>query len=221
MSLQAISIPPKSATVKGLIVILHGWGANAQDVAALASFLNLPDYHFLFPNAPFPFPYAPTGRAWYNFPDTYSSLSRPEFYDQPELVESRKQLTEWLLSLEDLTQIPLSRTVLGGFSQGGAMTFDVGLTLPVAALMVLSGYFHAPTRLTEQIQTAPPILIVHGRQDQVVPLAAAHQSRETLLALNHSVQYHELEMGHEIQPIVLNLMQRFIEEKVFSSNSLA
>jgi phospholipase/carboxylesterase len=229
MSLQAISIPAKTTTPKGLIVILHGWGANAQDVAALSSFLELPDYHFLFPNAPFPSTYAPTGRVWYNFPDNYAFLSRPEFYDQPELVESRQQLTEWLFSLEEMTQIPLSKTVLGGFSQGGAMTMDVGLTLPLAALMVLSGYLHAPVRVAEQASPAsastssssPPILMVHGRQDQVVPLTAAQQARDGLLGLKRSVDYHELAIGHEIQPSVLRLMQSFIEERVFLLNSSA
>jgi phospholipase/carboxylesterase len=219
MSLQAISIPPKNQPAKGLIIILHGWGANAQDVAALSSYLNLPDYHFLFPDAPFPFAYAPTGRVWYNFPEEYAFLSRPEFYEQPELVESRRRLTEWLLSLENVTQMPLSQTVLGGFSQGGAMTLDVGLTLPLAGLMVLSGYLHAPMRISEQASTAPPILMVHGQQDQVVPLSASHQARDGLLALQRSVQYHELTMGHEIQPTVLGLMQSFIEEKVFLPNS--
>jgi phospholipase/carboxylesterase len=221
MSLRAISKPPKSATAQGLIVILHGWGANAQDVAALASFLRLPSYHFLFPDAPFPFPHAPNGRAWYNFPENYSFMDSPAFYEQPELVESRNQLTQWLLSLEQSTGIPLERTILGGFSQGGAMTLDVGLSLPLAALMVLSGYLHAPTRIFEQSSATSPILMVHGRQDQVVPLAASHQARDGLLALNRSVQYHELDMGHEISPMVLNLMQSFIEESVFLPDSLA
>jgi phospholipase/carboxylesterase len=221
MSLQAISTPSQSETVQGLIVILHGWGANAQDVAALASFLDLPHYHFLFPNAPFPFPHAPAGRMWYDFPENYGAMGSPAFYEQPELVESRNQLMKWLLSLEQSTGIPLERTILGGFSQGGAMTLDVGLTLPLAALMVLSGYFHAPSRILEQVSTSPPILMVHGRQDQVVPLAASHQARNGLLALKRSVQYHELDMGHEIPPIVFSLMQSFIEESRFLPDSLA
>ena len=212
LSLRTVSIPPRSGQAKGLLVVLHGWGANAQDVAALASFLNLPDYHFVFPDAPLPYYFSPIGRVWYNFPENYSFMSNPEFYHQPELTESRKRLTEWLLSLEETTGIPLSQTILGGFSQGGAMTLDVGLNLPLAALMVLSGYLHAPTQLTTKLTNPPSTLVVHGRQDMVVPIAAAHQTRDSLLTLNVPVQYHELDMGHEIPPAVLNLMQSFIED---------
>ncbi|WAL58086.1 alpha/beta hydrolase [Thermocoleostomius sinensis] len=221
MSLQTIAIPPQRGQAQGLLVMLHGWGANAQDVSALASFLNLPNYQFVFPDAPFPYLYSPIGRVWYNFPENYTFLSNPEFYDQPELTQSRQQLIEWLRSLESTTGIPLSRTVLAGFSQGGAMTLDVGLKLPLAALMVLSGYIHAPARLAigEGSASVPPVLMVHGRQDQVVPLAAAHQARDQLLALGVAVQYRELDMGHEIQPHVLRLMQSFIEETVISPDS--
>lgn len=214
MSLQTLSIPPQNGQAKGLIAVLHGWGANAQDVAALASALNLPDHAFAFPNAPFPHLYSPLGRVWYNFPENYTFLSHSDFYDQPELSQSRKLLTEWLLSLEATTGVPLSQTILGGFSQGGAMTLDVGIHLPLAALMVLSGYLHAPTRLTAPTDfAAPAVLMVHGRQDSVVPLAAAHQARDSLRALAFPVTYYELDMGHEIQPQVLTLMQSFIEEK--------
>lgn len=94
------------------------------------------------------------------------------------------------------------------------MTLDIGLHLPFAALMVLSGYLHAPTRLTAPTDfAAPPVLMVHGRQDSVVPLSSAHQSRDSLLALGIPVTYFELDMGHEIPPQVLHLMQSFIEEK--------
>jgi phospholipase/carboxylesterase len=217
LSLQAIPILPKNEHPQGLVVILHGWGANARDVAALAGFVHLPHYQLLFPNAPFPYPYAPEGRVWYNFPSDYSFLGKAEFRNQPELQESRKQLTDWLYSLEESTGIPLSRTILGGFSQGGAMTLDVGLHLPLAALMVLSGYLHAPIKAGESI-ARPPVLMVHGRQDQVVPLTAAWQARDRLLEMKVPVQYHELDMGHEIQPKVLSLMQSFIEEREIYPN---
>jgi phospholipase/carboxylesterase len=198
--------------------MLHGWGANAQDVAALSSYLELPDFQFAFPNAPFAFPYSPLGRMWYDLPENYSFSSQPDFQQQTQLQESRQELLSWLKSLPDATGIPLSRTVLAGFSQGGAMTLEVGLQLPLAALMVLSGYAHAPLELT--VQPAPKILLVHGRLDRVVPLQAAQQTRQQLAQLGIPAQYHELNMGHEIQPAVLKLMQSFIEEIVFPPNSL-
>lgn len=189
---------------------LHGWGANAQDVAGLASFLTLPGYQMIFPDAPFPFPFGSVGKIWYNLPMNYAFTSDPELAKQPELVESRHLLTEWVRSLEASTGVPLSRTVLAGFSQGGAMTLDVGLSLPLAALVVLSGYLHAPPRL-EAAVPPPPIFMVHGRQDMVVPLYAAQQCRDRLKAAGLTLTYHELDMGHEIPPAELKLVENFTQ----------
>jgi phospholipase/carboxylesterase len=159
---------------------------------------NLPNFQFLFPNAPFPHPQVPWGRAWYAL----------ETENYEGLAESRQKLYDWLLSLENTTGIPLSRTILSGFSQGGAMTLDVGLNLPLAGLCSLSGYLHTQPKITEAEH--PPILIVHGRQDPVVPLQAAQKARDELSALGMKVQYQEFDMGHEIQPEVLALMRQFI-----------
>jgi phospholipase/carboxylesterase len=207
--LQFLSVPAESLPPKGLLVVLHGWGASAQDVSFLAPYMALPDYEMAFPDAPFAYPYAEEGRMWYDLPQTYTFESAPDFRDQPELQESRKQLTEWLRSLESTTGIPLSQTVLAGFSQGGAMTLDVGLHLPLKALIILSGYLHAPIHAPS---AHPPILMVHGRQDLVVPLRAAVQARESLKANGMTVEYEELDMGHEIQISVLKSMKRFIAD---------
>lgn len=211
MALQAITVPPATGSPpKGLIVILHGWGASAQDVLSLASFLHLPDYQLVFPDAPFTHPYAAGGRMWYDFPSNFNFQSTPEFRTREDLSISRQQLTDFLKALPTSTEVPLSRTVLGGFSQGGAMTLDVGLGLPLAGLMVLSGYLHAP--IAPLKTTVPPLLMVHGTQDLVVPLAAAQQARSSLQRLGANVHYEEFEMGHEIPLIVLKKIQSFVEE---------
>ncbi len=132
-----------------------------------------------------------------------------EGYRYDGLSESRQQLSEWLGSLAASTGVPLSRTVLAGFSQGAAMTLDVGLSLPLAGLVALSGYLHPITGLLTK--GIPPVLIVHGRQDQVVPIKAAQQARDTLIEVGALVQYHELDMKHEIQPAVLELVRNFVE----------
>lgn len=199
-SLTAITVPPTNGLPpKGTIIALHGFGANARDLASLAPFLNLPDYQFIFPNAPFPYPYGAAGKMWYDF-DGYRGYP-----------ESRQILHEWLLSLETKTGIPLERTILSGFSQGGAMTLDVGINLPLAGLVSLSGYLHPLSESTKK-DSFPPVLIVHGRQDTVVPLGSAIKARDTLLSLGVSVQYREFDMGHEVQPEVLNLVRSFVLE---------
>jgi phospholipase/carboxylesterase len=178
--------------------------------------LQLPDYTLIFPDAPFQHPYSEIGRMWYGFPANYSFFGSQTFQKQTDLLSSRQQLTEWLHSLEEKTGIPLSQTVLAGFSQGGAMTLDIGTTLPLKALMVLSGYMHIPVASVHP--AISKILMVHGRQDQVVPLTAAHQARDRLLSLGAPVQYEEFDMGHEIRPLVLEVMQKFLEEISFPAN---
>lgn len=201
MSLQFLSFPPTNQQPPtGLVICLHGWGANYYDLVSLAATLNLPQYQFLFPDAPFPHPYVPGGKMWYDL----------ESQDYQGLTESRQQLRAWLEGLEQETGIPRSRTIVTGFSQGGAMTLDVGLGLPFAGLVSLSGYLHAPPQLASE--KVPPVLMIHGKQDPVVPVRAAQQAKDTLTHLGVSVQYHEFNMGHQIIPEVLDLERQFILE---------
>ena len=199
LSLEVISVPPTTGEVpKSLIVMLHGWGANAQDLAPLSSLLNLPDYQFLFPNAPFPHPYSSTGRAWYELREESGE----------GLPESRQMLLDWLQSLEKTTNVPLSRTILSGFSQGGAMTLDIGLTLPLAGLVSMSGYLHPNLNFVGK-NSFPPTLIIHGTKDQIVPLAAAVKAKETLKSMGVALQYHEFDYCHEIQSPTIELFRNF------------
>lgn len=151
----------------------------------------------VFPNAPFPHYQVPGGRAWY-------ALEQEGY---PGLSDSQQLLSDWLLSLEAATGISLSQTVLAGFSQGGAMVLDVGLQLPLAGLCSLSGYLHS---LPQSPENAAPVLIVHGRQDPVVPIALAQQAKQALEALSVPVDYHEFDMGHEISLEALEVVRGFI-----------
>ena len=164
----------------------------------------LPEYQFLFPDAPYSHPYG--GRMWYSL----------RSQDEQGLTASRQQLTDWLKSLESRTRVPLSRTVLAGFSQGGAMTLEVGLTLPMAGLVCISGYLHSkPTPMPGK--SFPPVLIVHGRQDQMVPLSSAQSAREALKAMGVSVEYQEFDMGHIVIPAVFGVMRNFVMDSVQAS----
>lgn len=181
--------------------MLHGWGANAQDLASLVPLLRLTDYSFLLPNAPLPHPQGAEGRMWYDLQHNYQG------YD-----ESRQILQDWLMALPETTGIPLSQTILSGFSQGGAMALDLGLTLPVAGIIAMSGYLHPVTQPPSP--PLPPVLILHGSQDLVVPIAMAEQGREQLLAFGATVDYHSFNMGHEIRPEVLPFIQAFVHQHI-------
>lgn len=196
-TLEAISLFPQG-NLTSLLVMLHGWGANYQDLAGLAQMLDLPEFGYLFPNAPFEHPQVSGGRAWY-------ALETQEYTG---LETSRQLLFDWLNALEANTNIPLERTYVAGFSQGGAMTLDVALMLPVAGLCSMSGYLHYEPKPIEG--DSPPVLIVHGKQDLVVPVAEARNAKDKLTAIGVDVQYHEFEMGHEIIPPVLELLQKFV-----------
>jgi len=201
MTLAVIKISAQTTkTPLGLIVTLHGWGANAEDVASLLPHVNLHDYEFLLPNAPYPYPYSDNGRAWYDLRDD-------KMYEG--LVASRQLLIDWLQSLPTTTGIPLSKTILTGFSQGGAMTLDVGLNLPLAGLAVMSGYLHPQVSTIEKRQF-PPTLIMHGTQDQIVPLSAAIKSQQVAQSLGVPVEYHQFDAGHEINLAMLKVLRNFI-----------
>jgi phospholipase/carboxylesterase len=202
--LEIISVPANTPTPTGAIALLHGWGANHQDLGDLAPYFKLPEYQFLFPNGIFDHEFTDTGKMWYSF------TGAGHLTDQSvtQLATSRQVLSDWIQSLPATTGVPLDRTWIAGFSQGGAMTLDIGLDLPVAGLIVLSGYLH-PDR-SKPLTAAPPVLIVHGRQDDVVPVAAARNSRDLMTQWGVKVQYQEFDMGHSIVPEVLNVVRDFV-----------
>lgn len=205
MNKNTISIPPINGNKpEHLLILLHGWGANSQDLAPLAPIFNLPDFQFIFPDAPFPHPQVPGGRAWYALDDeNYKGLE-----------ESREQLFQWVVSLEKTIGVPLERTILAGFSQGGAMTLDVGLNfgLPLAGLCSLSGYLHFQPQATNE--PLPPVLLVHGIYDPVVPVVSAKIAHKELQQIGVKLEYQEFQMGHEITPPVIELMERFIKKSL-------
>jgi len=210
--LDIVTISANTDPPQGVVVLLHGWGGNVQDLADIAHYLRLPHLQFYLPSAPFPHPYNPDGSMWYGFPYNYSFDQNDPFRPGDDLTTSRYLLTEWLQNLPEKTGIPLNRTLLGGFSQGGAMTLDVGLSLPLAGLMVMSGFLHTPPTIDHA--PATPIFMVHGRQDAVVPLATAQRARATLQHLNANLDYQELDMGHEIDLDALQFMRQFIQSRL-------
>jgi phospholipase/carboxylesterase len=208
MVLRAIAKDTDEAADK-LLIGLHGWGANAEDLATLADYLPLRGFKMLFPDAPFPHPHAPGGRMWYGFPMGYDFQSDHDFAQQADLQESRALLRQWLGQVAEETGIPPERTAIAGFSQGGAMTLDVGLAV-AAGGGVDSQWLSAQS--ADPHADLGPVLMVHGRQDPVVPIARAHQSRDVLKSQAVDLTYQEYDMGHEISPLVLREIRLFCEQ---------
>jgi len=197
MTLETITIPSENDSPEYLLVGLHGWGSNAQDLASLAPVLDWKNTQMIFPNAPFPHPQVPGGKMWYDL----------QQFDEQGLNQSRQTLSSWIRTLEQNTGVPSQRTFLVGFSQGGAMTLDVGFSFPLAGLCALSGYLHSEPKANAD---SSPTLIVHGRQDPVVPISAAQKARDTLEQQGVNVTYREFPMQHEITPEVVKTLKEFM-----------
>jgi len=145
------------------LVLLHGWGADADDLMPLGEALiagGKRPVELVSLRAPERHPEG-SGRQWYGlFPADWDAIPA-----------ARTALAQRLRSLENET-IPLQATVVLGFSQGAAMALASGCDLPLAGLIACSGYPHPgwtpPT-------SRPPVLLLHGRRDEVVPFMAGEQ----------------------------------------------
>lgn len=200
--LQFISYPPSQGGMPaGIIVCLHGSGSKAQSLASMAPALHLPDFQFIFPNAPYPDPSVPGGKMWYD-------LKSPQ---HKGLTQSRQRLINWLKALSNSTGIPLESTILSGFSQGAAMALDVGLMLPLAGVVSLGGYLPT-TPKPMSLAALPPVLMVQGRFDKIVTEAEAQEARASLEALGVKVKYREFDIGHELKPPCIAEMRNFVKD---------
>ena len=201
---------------KSTIIILHGLGASATDFVPVGRQWNLRaigDVRFVFPDAPVR-PVTINGGmqmpAWYDILGV--DLVRRE--DEKSLRESAADV-QALIDREVAQGIPASRIVLGGFSQGCAMTLLAGLRAPqrLAGLLGMSGYLPlAATTAAERSEANrdAPIFLAHGRMDPVVPYARGVETRDTLVQLGHPVEWHEYPMQHSVCQEEIDDMQAWL-----------
>ena len=198
------------------IIILHGLGADGNDFVPVAQELDLRaagPVRFVFPHGPTR-PVTINGgyvmRAWYDILGT--DLVRRE--DEAGLRESLL-LVEALIATERARGIPAARIVLGGFSQGCAMTLMAGLRHGerLAGLLGMSGYLPlASTTAAERsaANAGVPIFLGHGRADPVIALDRATTSRDALLALGYPVEWHDYPMPHSVCAAEIVDMNRWL-----------
>jgi phospholipase/carboxylesterase len=186
-------IEPQSGTAKQLVVFLHGYGADGNDLIDIGrAWQNLlPDAAFVSPHAPRPCGQAPMGREWFAL----------TFRDPNErwagVNEAAPMLDTFLDAELKRRNLPASALALVGFSQGTMMSLHVGLrraTAP-AAIVGYSGMLIMPgDELTEafagQIRNKPPVLLVHGDQDELIPVQALFHSAQALAAIEVPAQFH-------------------------------
>jgi phospholipase/carboxylesterase len=206
--------PAASGRPDSLVVFLHGYGADGNDLIGLAEPLapHLPDTRFLAPNAPQPCTNNPAGYQW--FPIPWLDGSSPVEASTAAFA-AYGLLARWLDEVSETT--PPDRTVLLGFSQGTMMALQVGLRrpAPLAGIVGFSGRLLEPQRLAAEITARPPVLLIHGDQDPMVPFASLREAADTLTAAGVETRTHVSRgTGHGIAPDGLGLALGFIRERL-------
>ncbi len=184
-----------------LVLLMHGRGADANDLAGIAPMID-GGYRFVFPNAAKafePMPGYSVGFSWFDgWPPEGDSI-----------VQSRTKLLALIDELVARYPTPEGKIVVAGFSQGGMMAIDVGFRAKqrVAGIVVMSGAIYEADK--PPLRTMP-MLIIHGTQDDMIPVTAARRTRHVLEEHGVSPEYHEFAMGHHVTPESMDVVQAFL-----------
>jgi len=188
IALDGPSVAPQSGgKPKQLVVLLHGYGSNGDDLISLAPYWAdlLPEAEFVSPNAPFPCegnPYG--GYQWFGLGDRNPEMLRGGTRAAATILDA---YLDAVLKARGLDE---SKLALVGFSQGTMMALHVGprRALAPAAILGFSGALVAAESLAAELKSKPPVLLVHGMADPVVPFAAMDAAATALKALGIPVE---------------------------------
>ncbi len=197
-------LAPRSGKAKNLVVFLHGYGADGNDLIDIGRAWQgqLPDAAFVSPHAPRPCGQAPMGREW--FPLTF----RDPGERWAGVTSAAPVLTSFLDAELARHALPPSALALVGFSQGTMMALHVGLRRAVApaAIVGYSGMLVVPEdvepeKFAAEIKSRPPVLLFHGDQDPLIPVQALFHAAQGLAALDVPTEWHiSPGVGHGIDP---------------------
>ncbi|MFQ5851084.1 MAG: alpha/beta hydrolase [Candidatus Binatia bacterium] len=203
------------------ILAIHGWGASASDLLALAPHICNGRFMVISPQGPIDTPVGPgaVGYGWFPI-----SMDGPP--DVPAILSARAQLRVFLDA--SLARYPIDRDKLIalGFSQGGAMAYSLALDEPERFAALVSISSRLSSDLLSNLPYAAsarclPTLVQHGSRDQLIKVDCARETVETLRNLRIPVTYREYDIGHEISPRSLADLSSWLEEKVLSPIVLA
>ena len=211
LSLYHLVREPKVKKDKNpLLLLLHGYGSNEEDLFSFAE--HLPDeYYIISARAPHTIP--PYGNAWYaiNF-----DAGMNKFTDEKQAVESRELIVTFIDEVIKEYPIDADDITLIGFSQGAILSYAIALTYPekIKRVIALSGYLNldiADKKSDEQIKDLK-LFISHGTVDQVIPVDWARKAPEYFKGLGMSPEYHEYPVGHGVTPQNFQDMLTFINK---------
>ena len=201
-------MPPARGPATHLVVLVHGYGADGQDLIGLAQHWQglLPTVAFAAPNAPARIPGGP-GYQW--FP-----ISRIDPHEMQKGVEAAGPMLDTYLDGElARLNLPPERLALVGFSQGTMLSLHLGLRRKVgpAAIVGFSGMLPGPPPASKSAGEFPPILLTHGDSDTVIPAQAMFLAAGQLGLAGAAVQWHLAPgMGHGIDPDGLAMAGQFL-----------
>ena len=182
-------LPPASGgPATSLVVFLHGYGADGRDLIEIGRqwAAVLPSTAFVSPHAPEPCAEAPAGRQWFPL----SMRDPAEFWRGA--TRAAPVLHSFLDAELERHGLGADRLALVGFSQGTMMALHVGprRDARLAGIVGYSGLIAGPDRLASEARTLPPVLLVHGDQDPLIPVIALHQATGALGAAGADVEWH-------------------------------
>lgn len=203
--------PAKAGSV---VVFLHGYGADGADLLGLADPLapHLPETAFYAPDAPEPSRNNPFGRQWFPIPWLDGSTEAEAISGMAAAADDIDAFLDEVLSREGLGA---DRMVVVGFSQGTMMALHVlpRRAEPVAGLVGFSGRLLAPELLEAEVKVRPPMILIHGDQDPMVPFAEMRLAGDALTAAGFTVYGHVMKgTGHGIAPDGLSVALSFIRQ---------
>ncbi len=204
----------KSGADSSVVLFLHGYGADGSDLLGLADPLSshLPDTVFIAADAPDRSMANPMGYQWFPIPWIDGSTDAAASEGMHRSAKLLDALIDRILAEEG---IDADQLVLVGFSQGTMMSLHVAPRRlePVAGIVAISGRLMVPERLAEEIQSTPPVLLIHGDADDVVLFEEMQTAGEALQAAGFTVYAHVMEgTGHGIAPDGLSVALAFIRE---------
>lgn len=205
-------MPPASGGApQSIVVLLHGYGSNGEDLISLAPYWReaLPNTLFVSPNAPQPCPGAPGGYQWWALTD-FSPAGRAAGVRQA--APAVDAFLDAVLERFGLTE---DRLALVGFSQGTMMSLHAGprRAKGLAGIVGYSGMLADPEALAAEVKTRPPVLLVHGDADPMVPVTALPAAETVLTGLGFEVATHVSRgLGHSIDEPGLRLGEQFLRK---------